>query len=396
MATGSIAYLDMDDPGFSLRSETVKEAREANWYAKTPYGLAVLRYEEATKLLKDKRLGQGSWRWPAHNGVTSGEFPGWWHRSLINLTGDDHRRQRRILNPAFSPRLIGEKAPEFHDLADELIDGFVAEGRCEFVSQFSQPYATRVICKLVGVGEDRWEQLADWTGTMGLALGVTFKQEIANIEESLSKLTEFAEEAIAERRAHPAGDDTVAAFIAAADEGALSELELRETLVNMFFGGVETTRNQLGLAMDLFASHPDQWKLLGADPEIAAAAVEEVMRVRPTTTWVTREALEDFTFDGLAIERGTTIHLLAAILGSDPRAFGDASGFDITTEHPKHVGFGGGAHHCLGHFLARRDMTEALALLAQRLPDLEHDGGATWLPDSGNTGPLSLPLRFRA
>ena len=69
-------------------------------------------------------------------------------------------------------------------------------------------------------------------------------------------------------------------------------------------------------------------------------------------------------------------------------------GFDITAERPPHFAFGGGRHHCLGHFVARRDMTEALALLARRLPSPTHDGPAEWLPDSGNTGPVSLPIRF--
>jgi cytochrome P450 len=120
------------------------------------------------------------------------------------------------------------------------------------------------------------------------------------------------------------------------------------------------------------------------------------MRVRPTTTWVTREALEDFTFDGVEINKGTTVHLFVSVIGTDPRAFGDDVGIDLTAERPKQYGFGGGTHHCLGHFLARRDMTEALVLLAQRLLEPEPEGPSAWLPDSGNTGPVSLPIKFRA
>ena len=71
-----------------------------------------------------------------------------------------------------------------------------------------------------------------------------------------------------------------------------------------------------------------------------------------------------------------------------------APGFDITAERKPHFGFGGGAHHCLGHFVARSDMSEALPLLARRLRDPRPGGDATWLPDSGNTGPMSLPIDF--
>jgi cytochrome P450 len=117
------------------------------------------------------------------------------------------------------------------------------------------------------------------------------------------------------------------------------------------------------------------------------------MRVNPTVTWVTREAREDFTFEGLDIAAGTTVHLFSQAAGTDPRAFSDP-GLDIRAERKPHFGFGGGTHHCLGHFVARSDMSEALPLLARRLTDPRTDGAAVWLPDSGNTGPVSLPIAF--
>ena len=175
-----------------------------------------------------------------------------------------------------------------------------------------------------------------------------------------------------------------------AGEGGLTGTELRDSLVLLIFGGFDTTRNQLGLAMQVFMDHPDQWRLLGQRPELGPAAVEEVMRVRPTTTWVTREALTDFTFDGLDIEAGTTVHLFCESAGTDR-----AAGFDITaTGRAPHFGFGGGVHYCLGHYVARADMSAALTVLARRLSRPRPAGTATWLPDSGNTGPVRLPVAF--
>lgn len=116
------------------------------------------------------------------------------------------------------------------------------------------------------------------------------------------------------------------------------------------------------------------------------------MRVNPTVRWVTREVLEDFEFEGVGLTAGTTVHLYSESAGTDPRVF--TSGFDITAERQPHFGFGGGAHHCLGHFVARSDMSEALPLLARRLRDPHPLPGDQWLPDSGNTGPITLPLTF--
>jgi cytochrome P450 len=152
---------------------------------------------------------------------------------------------------------------------------------------------------------------------------------------------------------------------------------------------------QLGLAMKTFIEHPPQWELLAARPELASKAVDEVMRVNPTVTWITREAGEEFEFQGRTIAKGTTIHLFSQAAATDPLAFGGES-FDITAERARHFGFGRGIHHCLGHFVARSDMSEALPLLARRLVNPRIDGEARFLPPSGNTGPIHLPIRFDA
>ena len=110
-------------------------------------------------------------------------------------------------------------------------------------------------------------------------------------------------------------------------------------------------------------------------------------------TWVTREAAEDFEFQGLHIKAGTTIHLFNEAAGTDPEAVPDP-GFDITAERPPHFAFGGGMHHCLGHFVARSDMSVALPLLARRLRNPRIDGEVESLPRSGNTGFVSLPIAF--
>jgi cytochrome P450 len=178
-------------------------------------------------------------------------------------------------------------------------------------------------------------------------------------------------------------------------EDRLSADELRVSVVLLIFGGMDTTRNQLGLALQSFIAHPEQWRLLAARPELGRAAVEEVMRVNPTITWVTREACEEFEFQGLRIPRGITLHLFTEAAGTDPLTYGEAD-FDITAKRPRHFGFGAGVHRCIGHFVARTDMGEALPMLARRLRNPRLDGEARSLPPSGNTGPIELPVAFDA
>ena len=393
-ALDAAPFFDVADPSFSITSDEVHQAREQSWFARTSYGIAALRYDEVSRLLKNPRLRQGSVAWPAHNGVTEGPFADWWASWILNKEGEEHHRLRRLLNPAFSPKLLAGLAPRFQALATELIDGFAEPGRCEFVSEFADPYAARVLAIMLGIPEEEWKIIATEAATIGLALGVTLQQELPRIEGALQGLYAYADELIADRRRQERDDFVTRLVKAHRDEDALSDTELRDALVLLIFGGYDTTRNQLGLAMQTFLGHPDQWALLGERPELGKAAVEEVMRVNPTTRWVTREALETFEFEGLTIEQGTTVHLFTEAAGTDPRVFPDRR-FDITAEGRKpHFGFGGGAHHCLGHFVARSDMSEALPLLAQRMPNVRADGTGEWMPDSGNTGPVRLPLAF--
>ncbi|MGQ0457791.1 MAG: cytochrome P450 [Hyphomicrobium sp.] len=393
MAPSDAPFLDLADPNFSIRSQAVRDARAANWYARTPYGLAVLRYAEVGSLLRDARLRQGSYRWPEHNRA-GGLFAEWWLRMLLNRVGEDHDRLRRLVNPAFSPRLVTPLLPRFEAIADEIIDAFAARGRCEFMSEFAEPFSTRVICELLGIDHGEWRALADAAADMGLAMGVTYGANESRINAATQRMLDYARRLVDERRAVPR-DDFVSNLIKANEnKETLADDELYDMIVLAIFGGIDTTRNQLGLGMSVFIENPEQWALLSSRPDLARNAVEEIMRVRPTTTWVTREVLEDIVVNGLTIAQGTTLHLFAESAGTDPRAF-DAD-IDISVDHKRHYGFGAGPHYCLGQTIARADMAVAFRRLAHRMTQPIYHGDAVWLPDSGNTGPVKLPIIFNS
>jgi cytochrome P450 len=385
---------DLGDPAFDVTSAEVHAAREDDWYVETTWGWAVLRYAEVSALLRDRRFRQGNARWPEQNGIHSGLFSDWWQETLLSLEGDDHARIRRLMVPAFKNRVIAEMRPTFQGIAHELIDVFAPRGHVEFVHEFAEPYAARIICLLLGLPDEHWPQVARWADDLGASFSIDVGNQVPKIEAALDGLSAYVAEAVASRRARPR-DDLVTQLVQARDsEGTLTDRELSVALVFLAFAGMETTRNQLGLALQTLLQHPDQWALLAQRPELGGNAVEEVMRVNPTVTWVTREALEDVEFQGLRIPKGGIVQMLSHSAGTDPRAVPDPS-FDITEQRQPHHGFGAGIHHCLGHFVARTDMSVALPLLAQRMPEAECDGPGVWLPVSGNTGALSFPIRFR-
>src|SRR5687767_12639618 len=105
------AFLDLLDPEFRSDSPQVQAARERNWYARAPLGIAVLRHTECAALLRDRRLRRGSSSTLAGWGVSSGPFADWMREILLNLEGEAHARQRALVGGAFGRRNVDALVP---------------------------------------------------------------------------------------------------------------------------------------------------------------------------------------------------------------------------------------------------------------------------------------------
>ncbi|MGH3934287.1 MAG: cytochrome P450 [Pseudonocardiaceae bacterium] len=388
-----IALFDILDPAFRVDSPEVRAAADAHWWARTSIGLAVLRYQECLVLLRDRRLRHGSLDSVAARGVTAGPFFTWLQTTLLNLEGQPHQRLRRLVSKAFTQRHVDVLRPFMRAKTHELIDDFAATGRCEFMTSFADPYPAWVIAELLGIPPERFIPFLGWATDIGLGFSPTVAADQDRIDAAVGGLFACCDELTAHRRVNP-GDDLISALIAAEADGQhLTIDELRNLVSALIFAGQDTTRNQLGLAMTAFARHPEQWRLLAERPELASTAVEELMRINPAVPIVTRVATEDFAFQGVDIAAGTHIALFLAAANTEPGTFGDAP-FDITAQRTAQLTFGGGIHYCLGAWLARIEMREALPILARRLRDVALDGIVASRPQVGITGPLTLPLRF--
>jgi len=389
-----IPYLDFQAPGFSTRSQAVIDARAKFWCAQTPFGYAVLKHREVGTLLRDKRLRQGSYAWPDIHGLT-GSFADFWKRSIISTEGDTHRKLRNLAMPALSPNFVNSLNPQFDDISQELTASLHGQTTCEFMEDFSIPFAGKAICALLGLNTDDWHQLSHDASDLGLAMGIDCKSYEPTFNTACDRLMKLAEELI--ERARSGGDTShfVSKLVAQSKAiDGISYQELLDMIVISIFGGVDTTRSQLGFAIGLFIEHPSQWELLKSDLSLVPQAIEEIIRAWPTTTWATREAVEDFEFQDVKIQKGQTLHMLVHASARDP-AICQTPDFDITQNRKIHFGFGGGAHHCLGALVARTDMASALTALAKTLKYFEYHGEPEWLPDSGNTSPIRIPLRYQ-
>jgi cytochrome P450 len=163
----------------------------------------------------------------------------------------------------------------------------------------------------------------------------------------------------------------------------------------LIFGGQDTTQCQLACAAHTFIRHPAQWLHLSRVPSLAVSAAEEVLRYEPAGSGSPRVATESFRYRELEVKAGTIALPSGPAANRDPEVFTDPDSFDITRTHPEpQLGFGGGAHYCLGASLARAELQEALPILAERLPQLAADGDALWRVGSLIRGPEALPIAF--
>jgi cytochrome P450 len=390
---GDIVVLDILDPAFRADSPEVRIAADVGWWARTSMGIAVLRYQECAVLLRDRRLRHGSLDALAARGVTTGVFADWLRAMLLNLEGKAHHRLRRLVSAAFTQRSVDALRGFMRAKAHALINDFIDSGSCEFLMAFADPYPAWVIAELLGIPAERFDMFLGWATDMGLGFSPVAAAEQDRIDAAVTGLYACCDDLTAQRHDNP-GDDVISALITAETDGEkLDAEELRILVSTLVFAGQDTTRNQLGLAMMTFIEHLDQWRLLGRRPDLASTAVEEVMRVNPATPVISRVATEDFTFQGVNIPAGTHVALFVAAANTEPDIFGDAP-FNITAQRTAQLTFGGGIHYCLGAWLARVKMREALPILASRLGDIALNGPVVSRPHIGITGPLALPLTF--
>jgi cytochrome P450 len=394
-----LPVLDYTDP--ALRGPAfhprMAELRGQGWLAATPIGVMVLEREAAEFFLRSRATTFPGRKLAELFGIETGPLADELRRNILCIDGDDHRRLRNLVNPAFTPRAADRWRPAMRTYLERLWDVVRADGRCEFVEAFAKPYPSLVIATVMGapLGDaPRLHHWSNWIQKQFDAEALMTQREL--IEEAVVEFYEYADALLAARRDDP-GDDLVSTLLAAeADGDRLSDVECVNLVLNVLIGGVDTTQSQLAHAIRLFAEHPDQWETLRTDPvALAPGAVDEALRYEPITPFSARIVIEDIEFRDVAFPVGTVVLVAACTANRD--GVEEPDRFDVTrTDGGRLTTFGAGIHYCLGANLARAELQEGLAFLASRIERLELDGEPVYGGVTGIYGLDALPIRFTA
>jgi cytochrome P450 len=287
--------------------------------------------------------------------------------SIIAMDPPEHTRLRKLVASAFTVRRVEALRPRVAAIVDELIGAFTARPQpADLMTSFSLPLPVRVICELLGVPADDTEKFRAWSAV----LVTDWKQDSDEILTALARLYEYFAELIRARRTQPR-DDLLSALIVARDSAdRLSEEELTNLACTILVAGYETTAHSISLSLLALLDHPAELATLRADPGLIPGAVEELVRyVRIGVLPLARVTTEDVELGGVLIPAGEVVLPIIQAANRDPSVFSESESLHVTRSRASHLGFGSGAHHCLGAQLARLELQEALYGLV-RLPEL--------------------------
>ena len=381
----------------SDRHALLRGIAKESWLARTDIGYSVLTYESVMGILRDKRWHSATGMVAQLQGITDEAFLGRRQVSILNAEGEVHVRLRRLVAPAFSPRSADRLRPFMRETVNSLLDPFAASGKAEVVGDICEPYPIPIICELLGAPKEDWKLFSRLASEILLIFSDNLAQNMSVFLNAQQELEKYTEGLIEKRRSVPA-DDLITDLIAAEEAGdKLNTEELTMMVDAVIVGGTDTTRNQLGLALALFAEYPEQWALLGKDPSLAQRAVEEVLRFSGAVGGTIRFASEDIEYNGVLFPKGTFMSTSMSTGNYDASVFPTPETFDITREPvgQPHLSLGAGIHYCLGASLARAELQEAFTVLSQRMLNLELDGPVVYKPSGiGIFGPASLPVKF--
>ena len=311
-----------------------------------------------------------------------------------------HTRQRGLVHKAFTPRVVANLQSRITRVADDLLDDVDGRGEFDLISAFAYPLTATVIAEMLGVPAADREQFKAWSDDLLVLVfgALDVPDRHARGQLALQELADYLRD-LAGQRARDPREDLITRLVQVEDDGhTLTREETAAMCTMLLFAGHETTTNLIANGVLALLQHPDQLRRLRADPGLAAAATEEMLRYDGPVKSLIRVAVEDHERHGVQLSRGDRVFLMVGAANRDPRRFAEPERFDITrAESSDHLGVGFGIHYCLGASLARLETSLGIQALLHRYPNLSlGDEGLSWQPTLISRSLTRLPVRTGA
>ena len=358
------------------------------------YGIAAtVSYAQVWAVLRDRRFGREAP--PVLEPDKPPHQSGFWQvedHSLLEMEPPRHTRLRKLILRAFTSRRIAALAPEIEHLAHRLVDDTLAQGPdIDLLDSFARPLPVIIIARLLGVPENRADDLLRWSNAMvGMYQAGRSREMEIEAAEAASAFRAFMLDYVDYRRARPA-DDLITHLIEAEEDGEhLSTDELIATCILLLNAGHEATVHTIGNGVHAILAHGTEHSALCASK--VDDLVEEILRFDPPLHMFQRWAYEDIEVGRHVIRKGQKVACLLAAANRDPSRWSEPDRFDPTRPAETNVAFGAGVHFCIGAPLARLELRTALPVLFGRLPKLALSGPVRYAQKYHFHGLETLPV----
>jgi cytochrome P450 len=311
-----------------------------------------------------------------------------------NLDGRAHTECRHVVNPWFSPGSVQRMEALARERCIAMIEELRPAGRCDLTRDFAMGYATEMFLAILGLPVEDGAYMLPRVETIFAGF---FGGDPVAQAKAADEIKDYFERVI-EARLEAPGDirtDFVSYLLQAKmGEDLISRADALTLCMTIMLAGLDTTRSALGFILQHLATHDDDRRVLTEYPERIADAVEEFLRLYALVFQVGRYVTQDISFHGCPLREGDIVWLGLAQANRDPRKFEQSDEFVIDRSFTKHLGFGAGAHRCLGSHLARLELVTAVTEWLARIPEFRVAAGARLMERGGQLMLLSVPLEW--
>jgi cytochrome P450 len=309
------------------------------------------------------------------------------------ITSDppEHKPAKQLLLPPFTPDAMKKLEPRVRAICNDLIDEFIADGKCDAAARYTKHIPVRAIAHMLGIPEKDGDLFIKWIHGI-LELGI--KDDNA-LMDAVREMTGYFAGHLEQRKANPT-EDLISTLMKARDKDGnpLADEHVLGSLRLLLIAGIDTTWSAIGSSLWHLARTPDDRERLVREPALIPTAVEEFLRAYSPVT-MAREVMKDTTVSGCPVRKNNMVLLSFPAANRDPAMFPDADKVVIDRKENRHAAFGLGIHRCIGSNLARMEMIVAIEEWLKRIPDFRLDpaGKVTW-SEGTVRGPRQLPVLF--
>jgi len=325
------------------------------------------------------------------------------HPSRLSMTKMDppeHTRIRKLISKTMVPKIISQFEPKIRERSNMLIDTFINDGSCNFVTQFANRLPVQVILDFIGSLPELEDDVTLWGKDFFHLVQGDFSDEMeVEIAERGKRIVKWINVFIEVRRVEDKGDLISQLIRSKGDDGEplLNNQEIIGIVNSFIVGGHETTATALSMLIRELLRHPDQWEQVKKDRSLIPNAVEEALRFWPPIRGNFRKVLKETRIGGVLIPEGSRVQLLVISANHDETVFENPDNFDVNRKNAnKNLSFGYGIHGCIGAALARLEARIALDTIIDRIPNIRivENQDERWVPNIITSRPESIILQW--